>query len=166
MKRITELSLSDREEEIYKAVASGYIPGFLRETVTLHGIFQDLNRSKHSVINEVMPDYLAVGSDDNFCRVPMNPRTAQRLATLFGASLLTSVLSDHINGRAELKFAPFNYVPVANANELVSKFVEHNVQIEKQFSEAGGKNGQLVAGIKKDIILSSRIAEKHDRVVL
>ncbi len=166
MKRISELPLSEREDEIYKAVASGNIPGFLRETVTLEGVFEDLNGGKHSVIYEVMPDYLAVGSDDNFCRVPMNPRTAQRLATLFGASLLTSVLSDHIYSRADLRLAPFNYVPVANANELVSKFVEHNAQIEKQFSGAGGKHGQLVAGIKKDIILSSRIAEKHDRVVL
>lgn len=166
MERISELSLSDREEEIYIAVASGNIPGFLRETVTLHGVFEDLTGSKHSVQYEVMPDYLAVGSDDNYCRVPMNPRTAQRLATLFGASLVTSVLSDHIYSQAVLKLAPFNYVPVGNANELVSKFVEHNAQIEKQFSDAGGKHGQLVAGIKKDIILSSRIAEKHDRVVL
>jgi pimeloyl-ACP methyl ester carboxylesterase len=166
MERISELSLSDREEEIYKAVASGNIPGFLRETVTLHGVFEDLTGSKHSVQYEVMPDYLAVGSDDNYCRVPMNPRTAQRLATLFGASLVTSVLSDHIYSQAVLKLAPFNYVPVGNANELVSKFVEHNAQIEKQFSDAGGKHGQLVAGIKKDIILSLRITEKHDRVVL
>ena len=166
MERISELSLSDREEEIYKAVASGNIPGFLRETVTLHGVFEDLTGRKHSVQYEVMPDYLAVGSDDNYCRVPMNPRTAQRLATLFGASLVTSVLSDHIYSQAVLKLAPFNYVPVGNANELVSKFVEHNAQIEKQFSDAGGKHGQLVAGIKKDIILSSRIAENHDRVVL
>ena len=166
MERVSGLPLSDREDEIYKAVASGNIPGFLRKTVTLQGVFEDLNGGKHSVIYEVMPDYLAVGSDDNFCRVPMNPRTAQRLATLFGASLLTSVLSDHIYSNAELKLAPFNYVPVGNANELVSKFVEHNAQIEKQLSEAGGRHGQLVAGIKKDIILSSRIAEKHDRVVL
>ncbi len=166
MKRISELPLSEREEEIYKAIASGNIPGFLRKTITLQGAFEDMNGGKHSVIYEVMPDYLAVGSDDDFCRVPMNPRTAQRLATLFGASLVTSVLSDHIYSQAALKLAPFNYVPVGNANELVSKFVEHNAQIEKQFSDAGGKPGQLVAGIKKDIILSSRITEKHDRVVL
>jgi hypothetical protein len=166
MKRIGELSLSDREEEIYKAVASGNIPGFLRKTISLHGVFEDLNGDKHSVIYEVMPDYLAVGSNDDFCRVPMNPRTAQRLATLFGTSLVTSALSDHIYSQAELKLTPFNYVPVGNANELVSQFVNHNTQIEKQFSEAGGRHGQLVAGIKKDIILSSRTSEKHDRVVL
>lgn len=166
MKRVSELPLSVREEEIYKAVASGNIPGFLRKTVTLHALFEDLNGGTHSVIYEVMPDYLAVGSDDDFCRVPMNPFTAQRLATLFGASLVTSALSDNIYSQAELKLTPFNYVPVGNANELVSRFVDHNAQIEKQFSEAGGKHGQLVAGIKKDVILSSRTADQHDRVVI
>jgi len=39
-------------------------------------------------------------------------------------------------------------------------------RIEKQMAEAGGRNGQLVAGIKKDVIISSRIAERNDRVVI
>ncbi len=81
---------------------------------------------------EVMPDYLAIGSDDDFCRIPMNPRTAQRLADMFGASLLTARLSDHIWLQAEVKLEPFFYKPVGNANELVTKFAEHNAQIEKQ----------------------------------
>jgi len=118
------------------------------------------------VVFEVMPDYVSIGSDEDFCRIPMNPRTAQRLADLFGTSLLTAMLSDEIYDRAEVKLAPFNYVPVGNANELVQKFVEHNEQIERQLSEVGGRHGQLVAGIKKDVILSVRIAERPDRVVI
>jgi len=65
-----------------------------------------------------------------------------------------------------VRLAPFNYVPVGNANELVTKFAEHNAHIEKQLAEAGGDHGQLVAGIKKDVILSSRIADRTDRVVI
>ncbi|MBK8518200.1 MAG: hypothetical protein IPL55_18530 [Saprospiraceae bacterium] len=95
-----------------------------------------------------LSDYLAVGSDTNFCRIPMNPHTAQKLATLFGASLITSKISDHIYTKAPLKLAPFPYTP-GNANETVRKFIEHNDRIEKQKVGAGGKNGQLIAGIKK-----------------
>ena len=65
-----------------------------------------------------------------------------------------------------MKLEPFFYKPVGNANELVTKFAEHNAQIEKQMAEAGGRHGQLVAGIKKDVIISSRIAERNDRVVI
>ena len=166
MKRIEELPLAEREEEIYKAVASGNIPDFLRKMISLQGEFEDMNGIVHKVQYEVMPDYLAVGNDTDFCRVPMNPRTAQKLASLFGASLITSKLSDHIYSMAGLKLRPYNYVPVGNANELTDKFVMHNAQIEKQLSEAGGRHGQLVAGIKKDVIISSVIAEKPDKVVI
>jgi hypothetical protein len=166
MERISTLPLAEREEEIYQAIATGNIPGFLRNTITLNGEFADSAGIMHKVRYVVMADYLSVGSDTDFCRIPMNPYTAQQLATDFGASLITAKISDHIYQNAQVKLAPFNYIPVGNANELVSKFIEHQMQIEKQRIEAGGTNGQLVAGIKKDIILSSRIAKQPGKVVI
>ena len=166
MERISALPLAEREEEIYKVLASGNMPGFLRNTITLNGEFADSAGIVHEIKYEVMPDYLSVGSDTDFCRIPMNPYTAQRLATDFGASLITAKLSDHIYQNAPVKLTPFNYIPVGNANELVSKFSEHHEQIEKQRIETGGKSGQLVAGIKKDIILSSRLAKQPGKVVI
>lgn len=166
MARIDSLPLAKREDEIYKAIASGNIPDFLRNTVTIREDCADSAGIVHKVEYEVMPDYLSVGSDADFCRIPMNPYTAQQIATLFGASLITAKLSDHIYKMAPVKLAPFNYVPVGRNNELVSKFREHQAQIEKQRVEAGGKNGQLIAGIKKDVILSSRIAKQPGKVVI
>ena len=166
MERIASLSMGEREEEIYKALSAGNMPDYLRNTVTMLGEFADSAGIVHKVQYEVMPDYLSVGNDSDFCRIPMNPHTAQRLATLYGASLLTSKLSDHIFRMAPLKLTPFPYEPVGNANELPAKFVDHNTQIEKQKTEAGGKNGQLIAGIKKDIILSVRMAKQADKVVI
>ena len=125
-----------------------------------------MNGVQHMLEYEVMPDYLAIGSDEDYCRIPMTPGTAQRLADLFGASLLTAKLSDHIWSVAEVKPEPFFYRPVGNENELVKKFFEHNEQIERQLADAGWKHGQLVAGIKKDVIISSRISERPDRVVI
>jgi hypothetical protein len=166
MKRITELPLNERETEIFNSIASGNIPDFLRNTITLNGEFSDSAGIIHNVIYEAMPDYLAVGNDTDFCRIPMSPQTAQKLATMFGASLVTSKISDHIYAMADIKLTPFNYIPVANANELVSKFEEHNAQIERQFANVSGVRGKLVAGIKKDVILSSVIADKPTKVVI
>ena len=166
MLRISGLSLEEREEEIYKALAAGNIPRFLRSTVTLSGSFYDSEGVLHSVVYEAMPDYLSVGTEDDYCRIPMNPYTAQKLADKFGGSLLTSVISDHIYELAEIKIKPFNYLPVGNANETVQKFKEHSDQIDSQISDAGGRKGQLVAGIKKDVILSRDIALKPGKVVI
>lgn len=166
MQRISSLSLEEREGEIYKALATGNIPRFLRNTVTLSGCFYDFEGILHRIIYEVMPDYLSVGTDDDYCRIPMNPYTAQKLADEFGGSLLTSGMSDHIYSMAEIKLKPFNYVPAGNANESVQKFIEHSAQIDFQMKEADGRKGQLVAGIKKDVILSRDIALKPDKVVI
>ncbi len=166
MKRIATLTREEREEEIYKALSTGNLPDFLNNTVTLQGEFADSKGIVHKIQYEVMPDYLAVGNDSDYCRIPMNPHTAQKIATLYGASLITSKLSDHIYRMAQVKLSPFFYAPVGNANELVEKFVAHNTQIEKQKAEAGGKNRQLIAGIKKDVILSNRIAMQPNKVVI
>jgi pimeloyl-ACP methyl ester carboxylesterase len=166
MRRIDTLPLNEREEEIFKALASGNIPGFLRNLITVKDSVSDAHGVVHIVEYQVMPDYLAVGSNTDFCRIPMSPHTAQRLADLFGASLVTAQVSDAIYRAAEIRLTPFNYIPVGNANELVTKFEAHNAQIEKQLEEAGGHHGQLVAGIKKDVILSSRLATQSTKVVI
>lgn len=166
MKRMIPLSLEEREEEIFKALTEGNMPEFLKKPIQLKGTFQDSMGKSHELIYEVMPDYLAIGSDEDYCRIPMNPHTAQRLANLFGASLITSKISDHIYENAEVKLDPFFYKPVGRENESIEKFILHNEQIEKQKSEANGRDGQLIAGIKKDVILSFHLADLPDRVVI
>ena len=166
MQRIEALPLSEREDQIFNAVAVGNVPDFLRNAITIREELADNTGVIHKVVYEVMPDYLSVGSDTDFCRVPMDPHTAQRLATMFGASLLTAKLSDAIYKKAEIKLTPFNYVPVGNANELVTKFEAHNAQIERQLAESGGRHGQLVAGIKKDVILSERLVRQPNKVII
>ncbi len=166
MKRIALLPKPDREEEIFKAISSGNIPGFLRNTVTLSGEFSDLNGVLHLVTMEVMPDYLMVGNDIDFYRIPMNPGTAQRIADLTGGSLITAKISDFIDKHAAVRLFPFNYIPVGDLNEKVEKFIDHHWQIEKMFDEAGGIRGQLTSGIKKDIILSERLSKQKGKVVI
>ena len=49
---------------------------------------------------EVMPDYLAVGSDDDFVRMPMRPQTAQQIADAFGCVLPTRKIVDAMDAAA------------------------------------------------------------------
>jgi hypothetical protein len=166
MERIAPLPKDVREDEIFKALSAGNLPDFLRNLVLLTTEISDATGTVHTVTYEVMPDYLSVGNDSDFCRIPMNPYTAQRLADAFGGSLLTSGVSDQIYNKAEVKLYPYNYIPVGDLNEQPGKFRDHNQQIEKQLAEAGGKHGQLTAGIKKDIILSGVLAGQPGKVVI
>ena len=109
----------------------------------------------------VTPDYLAVGNDHDFFRLPMTPQTAQAIADAADASLTTAKLSDEIYRQAELKLDPR---PLTKDREAAATFYEHHQIIEEQ--RRGTEPGLLVAGIKKDVVLSNRLAEKPHRVAI
>jgi hypothetical protein len=162
--QVAALSLHDREAAILREITSGNFPNFLRtfKTVEIRGPLKP-GKGKRDVTARiaVMPDYLAVGSDADFVRMPMTPQTAQMIADRFGCVLPTRKFVDAIDAQAELKLAPH---PMTEAREAVATFVEHNRIIEGQ---RGGKPlGLLTTGIKKDIVLTPRIFEKPNRLAI
>jgi hypothetical protein len=161
MQKVLNMSFADREIEIYNEISTGNIPKFLRELVSIETSFNDENGKTYTVKYEVMPDYLAIGSDEDFCRIPMGPITAQKLADLFGAVMPTRKLVDNIYQNCEIKLEPVTFFPVGNQNELVPKFIEQNNEIEEQRMNAGGLLGQLTGGTKKDVVLSNKIIDPN-----
>jgi len=158
MASIESLSFEAREDRIFEEISKGNIPNFLRSMTKIESIFTDANGTSYSVIYEVMPDYLAVGSDDDFCRVPMGPITAQKIADLFGASMPTSKLVDDIYVSSDVKLEPITY-PWSDESVTVPKFVMHNSDIETARIAIGGELSELTGGLKKDVILSNKIAD-------
>ncbi len=159
MVSVASMTFDQREAEIYRQISQGNVPDFLRGFKKIQSSFQDANGISHAVIYEVTSDYLCIGSDEDFCRIPMGPITAQKLANLFSASMPTPKIVDDVYSKAEVKLAPVTYTPIGNQNELVSRFVEHNSAIEAQRVAAGQPLGALVGGIKKDVVLSNKISD-------
>ena len=159
MQQVLNMTFEQREIEIYNQLSSGNIPDFMRTLTKISGNFVDGNGTSHACTYEVMPDYLAIGSNEDFCRIPMGPITAQKLADLFGAIMPTAKLVDDIYTHAPVKLEPVTYAPVGNESTLVPKFVEHNQAIENQRIAAGGVLGQLTGGTKKDVVLSNKIVD-------
>lgn len=161
MQKVQLMTFAQRETEIYNEISRGNVPAFLRNLVTIRTSLKDSAGVSHTVSYDVLPDYLAIGSDSDFCRIPMGPVTAQKIADLCGMTMPTSKLVDDIYAHAEVKLAPVTYTPVGNANELVAKFTEHNAAIEGQRLAAGGQLGSLIGGTKKDVVVSNRIIEPN-----
>jgi hypothetical protein len=159
MQDVMNMSFVDREQHIYNEVSTGNIPDFMRSLVPIDASFQDAGGTTHTVHYEVMPDYLAIGSNFDFCRIPTGPINAQRLADLFGATMPTRKLVDNIYTNSAIKLQPVTYTPVGNQNELVPKFIEHNTAIEALRIAAGGQLGELTGGTKKDVVLSNKIID-------
>jgi hypothetical protein len=156
MSSIAGLSREQRETAILKEITHGNIPDFLRRWKSVL-IATDAMRGTISV----MPDYLAVGSDDDFVRVPMTPQTAQQIADRFDCTLPTRRMVDAIDAAAEVRLAP---QPLTEDRESVAAFLLSNDRIESQ--RAGKPLGALTIGAKKDVVLSPRIHEHPGRVAI
>lgn len=161
MQSVTNLSFEQREERILKEITNGNIPGFLRTLTKIKTNYNDANGTAHSVIFEVMPDYLAIGSDVDFCRIPMGPVTAQKLADIFGASMPTRKLVDKIYRESDVKLSPVTFDPNVYQIDRVPIFIEHNTAIEDQRRAENARLGQLVGGIKKDVVISNKITDPN-----
>lgn len=158
MASVQNLTFEEREDRLFDEISKGNIPNFLRTLTKITTSFNDNSGVAHPVSYEVMPDYLAVGSDEDFCRVPMGPITAQKIADLFGMTMPTRKLVDDIYINCDIKLEPITY-PWDERNTLVPKFVEHNNAIEVQRETANARLGQLVGGTKKDVVISNLIVD-------
>jgi len=161
VKRIGGLSPAQREESIAAEVLGGNIPDFLRRLQPVTVRAKDKAGKENSATFEVMPDYLAVGTDADFVRLPMTPMTAQRIADAFGCSLPTRKIVDEVYRQASVKLEP---LPLTDQREAVATFASHHDLIEKQ--RTGKELGALVVGTKKDVVVTNRLGEKPNRVAI
>ncbi len=128
---IRSLEPREREERIFQEVAAGNVPNFLR-TLKPVSLTNEIKGFTHVLTVYVTPDYLAVGGDTNFLRLPLTPVTAQRIADLAYCSLPTTKLVDAIWNAADLKLTP-EPMPPGPAMTTVTAFEQHQMLIEKQF---------------------------------
>ncbi len=162
--RLTEgKSKEDREFIILRELRRGNIPTFLKELQPVYLTLKKGNDVIHRGTVWVMPDYLAIGRDGDFVRIPMNPLTAQRVADYFGFSLPTKKLVDEIYRQAEVKLAPS---PLPPGDQMVdsSYYSKHDRIIAKQLKSISP--GSLTAGHKKDVVLTNRLDSMPRRVAI
>ena len=159
--RLAGLPPAEREEAIAREVLRGNVPDFLR---TFHPVTvraADRTGQTRTVTFEVTPDYLAVGSDADFVRVPVTPRTAQRIADAFGCNLPTRKVVDEVYRAATVRPHPR---PLTADRESVESFLLHDAFVRVLVE--GRPRGALVAGVKKDVVVTNRLDEKPDRVAI
>lgn len=161
IKSVTRLSREEREAAIRRELFAGNIPSFLRKLRTVEVTDTTADGVHHSVSYEVMPDYLAIGSDRDFVRMPMTPNTAQAFCDAFGFVLPTRKMVNDIWVAAKTHLDPR---PLTVERESPLTFLQHHRIIEDQLK--GVERGTFVAGIKKDVVVTNRLGEKPQRVAI
>jgi hypothetical protein len=161
IERIEGLGRAAIDEEVIRAITAGNVPTHARKLVPISLSDGHGERGKLWVAC----DYLAVGSDEDFIRMPMTSAAAQRLANVLDASLPTPRLVDLIYEQAPAKLPP-SYIDGGPTEGTLDDFLVHHEKLEARRKKAGYELGVLTAGHKKDIVLSARLAERDDRVAI
>jgi hypothetical protein len=163
----SNLNLADRENIIYKEIKSGNIPDFLRKLKKV-SYSSKINNQEYWIMFFVVPDYMAIGSNEDFIYMPMTPILAQRVANLLRCSLPTRKMVDLIYQNASIKLEP-QPIPPTKAMTTVPVFIAHNDLVKTQLIPyyVEHNNSELTAGNKKDVVISSKIyTEKTPKVVI
>lgn len=154
-----------REQAIEAQLAHGNLPGFLRnlKPVQLAGNSEDGRAVVATMF--VMPDYLAIGSDDDFLLIPMDLHTASKIASEFGFILPTKKMVDAIFQQSTVHLAPQPMTP-GPLMRSTAYYSTHDRTIKGQRKALQGSPDAIISGHKKDIVLTSLLARNPGRIAI
>lgn len=155
---------SSRGDALAREALFGNVPAYLRnlQPVRFTGLAGGLQTE---VTLCVTPDYLAIGSNSDNIRVPLDLPAALRIADAFNMILPTTRMVDAIYAQADLRVSPQPMTPGAQMSST-NYFVRHDAILDAQFSQAGARDGLLLAGHKKDLVLANRMVRAPGRVAI
>jgi hypothetical protein len=162
---INDIDPRVRERVILQAFLNGEMPEFLKKLVPVKLSALDRGGQPMSATIFVMPEYLAIGSDADFLRIPMNLYTAAAVATHLGFILPTRKIVDAIYQQSAFHFAPapMQAGPLMRTTEY---YREHNQMIQEQFRHLGASIGALISGQKKDVVVSNLLAKNPGHIAI
>ncbi len=163
IRRTRGMSPGERDQAVVAEIERGNVPSFLKRLrpVTVNAQGNDGRAVTATVW--VTPDYLAIGSDDDFFYVPLNYYSATRIAARLGCVLPTPRIVDAIYDQSvhRLKPAPLPAGPLMATNLYMA---EHKEKVDAQ--RRGFAPGELISGHKKDLVLTNRLARMPGRVAI
>lgn len=158
-RRTADLPESERQEMALAELRRGNVPRFIRELKPISLSY----KHKFNATVWVMPDYLAIGSDQDFLRIPLTLPSALSIAHEFGCSLPTPKLVDAIYQQAGVKLEPR---PLPAGSEMRSNryYLRHQNIIQEQLSHC--TRGGIISGHKKDVVITNRLRTHPGRIAI
>jgi len=124
---VAPLSREDREHSILVQVMRGNVPGFFRTLVPV-SVKATIDGTTYTATYYVTPDYLAIGSDEDYFLCPITPLLAQRICDALSCTLPTRLMVNQIWTNATVKLPP---APIAPSPEMITMpvFDQHNATV-------------------------------------
>lgn len=163
--KIKNLAPAKREQAIVAEILKGNIPNFERFLTPVERRLTAGPYKGQILRFWAVPDYLAIGSDRDYIRVPLNMYSVKLLAQKLDLSLPTAKMVDDIYAQAKVKLKPAP-LPVNKAITGTGNIVKHHSLVQNQLSHSSWRPGLLVAGHKKDVVQSRRLTKKPGSIAI
>jgi hypothetical protein len=160
-KKAVAFQWSARDSFAINSILKGEIPSFYKKFTKVH---TQIVTDKNKIIRAkyfVAPDYLVIGNNKDWARIPLTPMAAQKIADSLHCFLPTTKMVEEIYTQSKVKLEP---IPMYAFRDSTITMWQHHLMIE---ALRKGKRG-LISGIKKDVVLSNKINEqgKINRVAI
>jgi hypothetical protein len=165
VRSVSNMTAPEREQAILAEISKGNLPEFLRKLVPVELRCDSGTAKNLTATIFVTPDYLAVGSDSDFLRIPMNLHTAAAIATRFGFVLPTRKMVDAIYLQSRYHLSP-QPLPAGPQMRSTAYYWNHNELIKDQVHAIGARLGELISGDKKDVVVTNRLAMHLGRIAI
>lgn len=163
LKNLSHLNVRQREDSLVTYMSKGFMPSYNFQYKKVSYEHKNTSGKKFKISFWTTPDYLAIGTNENFTRMPLTPQAAQLLADQFHCALPTTTMVDEIYKTAKLKLPP---IPLTENRDSLLTFTQHHLLIQEQLQHKI-PNG-ILAGIKKDVVQSTAVLNnpKPNRVAI
>lgn len=160
-KQSSSLGWKLRDSLALTEILNGNVPHFLRRFVAIQTSVEDHSGKIIKATYYVSPDYLSVGGDDDWVRIPLTPMAAQVIADTLHCFLPTRKIVDDIYRHAAVKLTP---VLMFAFRDSTPTMYQHHLMIEGLRRQRRG----MIAGIKKDVVISGKISRdaRQNRVAI
>ena len=162
---VSGMDRDDREQAIETELTEGNSPEFLKrlKPVRFTRRFEDGKTKTATVF--AMPDYLSIGSEQDYLLTPMDLHTAIETATKLGFILPTRKIVDAIFMQSDVRCAP-EPMPAGPQMRSTAYYVKHNQKVKAQLAALSCAPGALVSGHKKDVVLTNRLIRSHGKIAI
>jgi hypothetical protein len=167
LKKLTSVSNSARETHIGTCLTEEALPAFLWHLKSITVV-----SGNHKLVYQVMPDYLCLGEDTSYMHIPMVPTTAINWMRTHNFSLPTKTMVDQIYKQSEVKIKPITWNAMYDKaaqkynRDSTHAYNEQSKRIQGLFAATNKPVGTLVAGHKKDVVLSNGLVNHRGNVAI
>jgi hypothetical protein len=166
-------TIQDRDRIATNLAIKGNFPSYLRRFVPIK-----VEQGGNILIYKVMPNFLEIGnSEDDAVIWPFTGPSAQKIADTFDCILPTAKMSKQIWKQAKIKLPakPLSGMisTIDNTTYSPEQFIQskhmtsnngiafHNKVIHRQLQNMNYQPGDLIAGSKKDVVVSNDLLGKN-----